>query len=78
MTDMFVRVEKGVAGEEELAAVTTVLLACAATGCDTGPEPDAVLGAGPGPEISEYGLSCTPARWRPSGFRPPTSWQGRR
>ncbi|WP_171164493.1 acyl-CoA carboxylase subunit epsilon [Streptomyces sp. I05A-00742] len=66
MTDMFVRVEKGVAGEEELAAVTTVLLACAATGCD----------AGPGPEVSEYGLSCTPARWRPTGFRAPTSWQG--
>ncbi|MBH1933930.1 acyl-CoA carboxylase subunit epsilon [Streptomyces sp. AV19] len=64
MTDALVRVEKGQAGPEELAAVTAVLLARASAG-------DAATI--PAPRRS-------PARWRrlerSAGFTAPHSWQG--
>ncbi|GAA0433334.1 acyl-CoA carboxylase subunit epsilon [Streptomyces luteireticuli] len=64
MTDTLVRVEKGQAGPEELAAVTAVLLARASAG-----ETAAV----PAPRRSS-------ASWRrlerSSGFMAPHSWQG--
>ncbi|MFI9719495.1 acyl-CoA carboxylase epsilon subunit [Streptomyces sp. NPDC052396] len=64
MADTLVRVEKGTAGAEELAAVTAVLLARAAAATDAAP-------ARP---------RRTPARWRrlerANGFTAPHSWQG--
>ncbi|MET9419048.1 acyl-CoA carboxylase subunit epsilon [Streptomyces klenkii] len=64
MTDTLVRVEKGTADAEELAAVTAVLLARAAAGSDAAP---------PRPRR-------TTAAWRrlerSPGFRAPHSWQG--
>ncbi|CAM5392197.1 acyl-CoA carboxylase subunit epsilon [Streptomyces sp. URMC 127] len=64
MTDTLVRVEKGTADAEELAAVTAVLLARAAATNDTAP---------PRPRR-------TTAAWRrlerSPGFRAPHSWQG--
>ncbi|MFD7238580.1 acyl-CoA carboxylase subunit epsilon [Streptomyces syringium] len=65
MNDTLVRVEKGTADAEELAAVTAVLLARAAAG--NGPEAPAR------PRRSSAGwrrLERTP------GFRAPHSWQG--
>lgn len=67
MTDPLVRVERGAAGHEELAAVTAVLLACAAAG--------AGLPAFEG--FSVHGLLRTPAHWRSSGFASPISWRHR-
>ncbi|WP_367131148.1 MULTISPECIES: acyl-CoA carboxylase subunit epsilon [Streptomyces] len=64
MTDTLVRVEKGTADAEELAAVTAVLLARAAAGNEAAP---------PRPRR-------TTAAWRrlerSPGFRAPHSWQG--
>lgn len=57
-----VRVERGLAGTEELAAVTVVLLS--------------LLAERSGGE-AEDGRSAGAARWRPpeSGYRSPRSWQ---
>ncbi|GAA0422542.1 acyl-CoA carboxylase epsilon subunit [Streptomyces luteireticuli] len=65
--DPLVRVERGAAGHEELAAVTAVLLACAVAGAGV------ALPAG----FSAHGLLRTPAHWRPSGFASPISWRHR-
>jgi hypothetical protein len=62
-TDSLVRVEKGHAAPEELAAITAILLARAAAG-DTGPEYPARSTA------AWRRLERTP------GFRAPHSWQG--
>ncbi|KNB49205.1 acyl-CoA carboxylase subunit epsilon [Streptomyces caatingaensis] len=67
MDDPLVRVEKGAAGREELAAVTAVLLACAAAG----------TGLPLSGDFSAYGLLRTPAHWHPSGFASPISWRHR-
>ncbi|MCX2967461.1 acyl-CoA carboxylase epsilon subunit [Streptomyces sp. TRM70308] len=60
-----VRVERGRASDEELAAVTALLLARAASGPGAAPEATAPR--------------RTPARWRrlerTPGFRAPHSWQ---
>ncbi|WP_327288539.1 acyl-CoA carboxylase subunit epsilon [Streptomyces sp. NBC_01198] len=63
-TDSLVRVEKGHAAPEELAAITAILLARAAAGGDSAPESP---------------IRST-AKWRrlerTPGFRAPHSWQG--
>ncbi|MFE2477658.1 acyl-CoA carboxylase epsilon subunit [Streptomyces sp. NPDC059389] len=63
-TDTLLRVEKGNAAPEELAAITAILLARAASA----PE---------GPTVHRIGSQ---ARWRrlerTPGFRAPHSWQG--
>ncbi|WP_346776840.1 acyl-CoA carboxylase epsilon subunit [Streptomyces sp. HNM0574] len=62
-----VRVEKGLANDEELAAVTALLLARAAAGARHA-------------EIPARGPRATKAGWRrlerQHGFRAPHSWQG--
>jgi hypothetical protein len=62
--DSLVRVEKGHAAPEELAAITAILLARAAAGSDSAPEHPVRSTAG------WRRLERTP------GFRPPHSWQG--
>ncbi|MFI1968987.1 hypothetical protein BLA24_23625 [Streptomyces cinnamoneus] len=66
MNDTLVRVEKGTADAEELAAVTAVLLARAA--------------AGTGRAAQAPARRRTPVGWRrlerTPGFRAPHSWQG--
>ncbi|MEU1310395.1 acyl-CoA carboxylase subunit epsilon [Streptomyces cinnamoneus] len=66
MNDTLVRVEKGTADAEELAAVTAVLLARAAAGTDS--------------TAQDARPRRTTAVWRrlerSSGFRAPHSWQG--
>lgn len=63
-----VRVERGHAAPEELAAVTTLLLARAATA------------TGGGEHAAQAGQHRSTARWRrlerTPGFRAPHSWQG--
>ncbi|WP_327279042.1 MULTISPECIES: acyl-CoA carboxylase subunit epsilon [unclassified Streptomyces] len=54
------RVEKGHAGPEEVAAITAVLLACAAARAGD---------ADPGEQPHKAG-------WRSRGFRAPHSWRG--
>jgi hypothetical protein len=65
-TDTVVRVERGNAGPEELAAITAVLLARAA--------------AADGRPATSSAQRRSLARWRrlerQSGFRAPHSWQG--
>ncbi|MBB4891112.1 hypothetical protein FHS39_000112 [Streptomyces olivoverticillatus] len=65
MSDTLVRVEKGTADAEELAAVTAVLLARAAAG---------------NPDATPARPRRTAAGWRrlerTPGFRAPHSWQG--
>ncbi|MFJ6794161.1 acyl-CoA carboxylase subunit epsilon [Streptomyces sp. NPDC091268] len=61
-TDMLLRVEKGNAEPEELAAITAILLARAATAPETATAPRSQAGW--------RRLERTP------GFRAPHSWQG--
>jgi len=69
--DRLVRVERGQANDEELAAITALLLARAAAGARHG----RIGGAG---DRAEH--RPTKARWRrlerTPGFRAPHSWQG--